>query len=337
MSSPGSYTVTVNSPCGIAASVPFVIAEYNVSDPVVTGDTVCDIGSVTLSASGHGSQLWYYSLMNYAGTGTSFTTPVISSTATYYVESVDTFPGMTKYTGKADNSGGGSYFNADQSLIFDAYMHFELVSVKVYAQTDSIRNIQLLDLNGYQLQAAAVFIPAGESRIDLNFQVPAGMNHELKIDGYRDLYRNNAGVSYPYEIVDTVSIHNSSGGLNFYYYFYDWEIRTGSASCASNQVPVLAVVEICNEIKNNVDLSNSIAIYPNPAAEDITFSVIIPGTTDIRFIITDLIGKSVYAKDFKNASGQYTRTIHLAGISRGIYFANVIIENRVYVRKLVIE
>jgi PKD repeat protein len=70
-----------------------------------------------------------------------------------------------------------------------------------------------------------------------------------------DLYRNNTGPAYPYEIPGLVSINGSSAGLSsdFYYYFYDWEIKT--SPCESPLEEVIANIvetDFAQEIVNNI-------------------------------------------------------------------------------------
>jgi PKD repeat protein len=56
-----------------------------------------------------------------------------------------------------------------------------------------------------------------------------------------NLYRNNAGASYPYQIPGLISITGSSAGAAFYYYFYDWEVVKDP--CISPRTPVYLVMD----------------------------------------------------------------------------------------------
>jgi hypothetical protein len=56
------------------------------NDPTVIGDTICNSGIATLTASGTGDLTWMDANGNILGTGNSFTTPSISATTTYYVQ-----------------------------------------------------------------------------------------------------------------------------------------------------------------------------------------------------------------------------------------------------------
>ncbi|HRZ42786.1 MAG TPA: T9SS type A sorting domain-containing protein [Bacteroidales bacterium] len=81
------------------ASTPVLVSFAN-NAPVGTGANRCGTGTVTLSATGtnpSNTLTWYNSLSggNIMGTGSSFTTPVISSTTNYYVAEESQDPGIS--------------------------------------------------------------------------------------------------------------------------------------------------------------------------------------------------------------------------------------------------
>jgi len=227
--------------------------------PTTTGDQICGSGTLNLSAAGTGTLDWYDSITGgtLVNTGTTFTTPVLTAPTTYYVQSV--VPQSSVFGAKPDNSGGGNNFDNDQHLKFDAYTPFELVSVEVVANGAGNRTIELRDNTGTVLSTLTVNIPNGTSRVTLNFPVPVGTDLELGCDASVtiDLYRNNAGVSYPYNIAGLGSVTRSSagtaGGLNHYYFFYDWEVR--EPNCVSAMVPVTAQVDTLPAVSAGTDLT----------------------------------------------------------------------------------
>lgn len=62
---------------------------------------------------------------------------------------------------------------------------------------------------------------------------------------------------------------NSAGDPDYYYYFYDWEIK--GVDCISERIPITAHVDNCDEIK--FFISNEFMIYPNPASDFITIEL----------------------------------------------------------------
>ncbi len=163
---------------------------------------------------------------------------MLTQSTTYYVENVYKKP--IQNVGKASNSGGGNNLNNIQSLIFDTYKPIIIKSVKIYANSSGARNIKLKSSSGNTLESKTINAPNGMSRVELNFEVPAGT--DFKLEG-KNLYRNNNGVSYPYEIAGLVKIKHSSAASNpigYYYYYYDWEVK--EIECKSPRIAVNAFV-----------------------------------------------------------------------------------------------
>lgn len=251
--SSGTYTVTLNVSNCINSDTEIKPSYLNITvaaPPTTTNDTASACTgavSLNLSASGTGTLAWYSAptggtLVN---TGTNYTTPAISTTTTYYVESQN--PGSAANVGPADNTiGAGGYFTGASSHyeIFDALQPFTLVSVKVYANSSGNRTIQLRNSGGTVLQSLTVNLPTGMTIVPLNFSVPAGTDLQLGISGTGgNLYRNSSGAAYPYTLPGIVSIKKSSAtppnDLLYYYFFYDWVVNT---TCNSSRVPVSAVI-----------------------------------------------------------------------------------------------
>ncbi|MCF8461600.1 MAG: M4 family metallopeptidase [Flavobacteriales bacterium] len=217
-----------------------VVAEIAAA-PSVTNASRCGTGSVALSASGSGDLTWFDDAVagSQVNTGTSFNTPSISTTTSYFVES-EILPALV-YGGPATNVfGTGGNFNNIQSLLFDSYQASTLVSVKVYAQGAANRTIELRNAGGTVLQSATVNIPNGESRVTLNFNLPVGTALQLGTSAAPNLYRNNTGPSYPYAVSDVASITSSTAGTDFYYFFYDWEVQ--KQGCTTARTEVIATV-----------------------------------------------------------------------------------------------
>ncbi len=85
----GNYTVSVSDAgCSIVTpSVTLTVVSVT-ADPVTTSASACGASSLTLTASASDSIFWYDAPNGTElGTGETFTTPVISSTTTYYVRS----------------------------------------------------------------------------------------------------------------------------------------------------------------------------------------------------------------------------------------------------------
>ena len=120
----------------------------------------------------------------------------------------------------------GDYFNGDQYLIFDSDSICLIKSAKFYADSNNTVTFELRDNNGNVIDDTLHNVIPGVQILPLNFEVPSGTNMQLGASSNSGLYRNNSGVTYPYDIGDLISITSSSAGDNYYYFYYDVEVET---------------------------------------------------------------------------------------------------------------
>ena len=243
----GSYSVRlISSNCAGADTVMKQVISLSPARPLTIGDTsFCGAKVHRLRAENANPALWFSgpSAGPPLDTGSVFFTPVLDSSRIYFVRSSKSL--SLPHAGPTGNQiGGGSYFtgNTFHYLLFEAKLGFRLRSVRVYANSAGNRTIQLRNAQGQVLKSKTISVPQGDSRIQLDMEVPAGEGLQLGIAGgaSNNLYRNNAGATYPYEIDGVLRITgNSAGNPAYYYYFYDWEIE---ASCQSEAMPVKALV-----------------------------------------------------------------------------------------------
>lgn len=251
VTSSGSYSVTVTGPCGTLASAPVTVeVQATVAPPVLTGDEVLAPAAAQLQADDAGGEVMWYADMSAPtplASGLQFTTPVLNSTTTYYASRRLATPGVNAQVGKTDLSGAQNNSNVKQWLVFDAYQPFTLRSVKVYATGNGERHFALVDNTGQLIAEKVVYVPNGTTRVQLDFHVPAGTGHRItafddNTEIIQQLHRDNAGVSYPYDIAGLGAITGSTGGAAYYYYLYDWHVETPSVVSESARVPVTATV-----------------------------------------------------------------------------------------------
>ena len=229
------------------------ISIFLVEPPLATSEEFCGESEITLNVSGEGTLNWYDALTegNLINTGTSYT-DFFSETTSFYVESIIQGNPETYYAGKINYNGAGGFWGNDEhqhGLVFNAFVEFELVSVKVYAQTEGERTVTLRNSIGNVLETKTVNIPEGESRINLNFDVPVGNDMVLRGEGDPQLYRNNNNAaSFPYEIQDILSITETTAAdpeygdiFGNYYFFYNWEVAV-YGTCTSVRSEVTATI-----------------------------------------------------------------------------------------------
>ncbi|MGH1387546.1 M14 family zinc carboxypeptidase [Kordia sp.] len=218
-----SVTVTDN-----AKTVQDVTLIATTPIPVANGTDFCDSGSAMLSATGSGTLNWYTTIDGDTpiATGSTYNTPTLTSTTSYYVEDVIDKANI----GITDSESGGSQFtNVAQYLIFDCVESVMLDEVTINSNQTGELEIQLQDSSGNMLDSRIVILPtSGVQTVDLDFILPVANNLRLAIKELSSglsVYRTNSGVNYPYTN-GSVSIKNSSAGADFYYFFYDWKINS---------------------------------------------------------------------------------------------------------------
>ena len=250
VTTPGDYSCAVTAPCGQLITPTISVTQLDApAPPAGTGATVVGPSVAQLSATGDNVR-WFDSSIGgtEVGVGNDLTTPLLSTTTNYWAEARSILPGVQAQGAKADNSGGGGYVAEGRVwTYFDAYEPFKLVSVKVYSNLSGKRYFVLRDRNGNLLQEKYVELPVGQSTVTLNWDVPQGENLAITAfddnsDVYTNLYRNNAGVSYPYSIGSVGSITGSSQGPGVYYYLYDWSVKTDDVVATSARTMVTATV-----------------------------------------------------------------------------------------------
>lgn len=311
------------------------------TSPTSSNINICSNTSGTLTANGNGQILWYNNLLNgvplgnSVGTGNTFTTPLLTTSKTYYaVNSVSQTP---IYGGPATNTvfGGGSNFNGNTThyQIFDVVQPCTLKTVKVVANSAGNRTIELRDAAGTVLQSTVVNIPAGTQTVTLNFSLVPGSNYQLGLSGtLADMWRNNTGSGYPYNIGSLVNITTCDVGSNYYYFFYNWQVQ--GEDCQSTPTAVTASVSVCTGL-NEATAENSIQLYPNPAADKLTFNLTQELASTTKSIeIYDALGKNVKSISVTSEQTQ----INVSDLARGVYTCRLInTSNQTIVKRFVKE
>lgn len=236
----GNYRlrVSLSNPNGVADERPLndvfeksveVLSRLRLDAQAEGSAMACEGEQVLLRANydgpGYATVKWYDAQLggNLVGQGTVFTTPVMLQTDTFFAEAHYVIP-----AGLVDkNTSPNAIFDEDEGLVFNAERAFKLKSVKVFAEQTGLRQIQLYDDEGEEIEHAILNVnQVGEFVLNLNWEVPAGNGFRLIRTGGKPLYSNTTGISFPIEQPGLVSITGTTDGANdAYYYFYDWQIE----------------------------------------------------------------------------------------------------------------
>ncbi len=234
-----------------------------VSLPTPTGDLICENQTAELSTTGTGVGRWYDGPNSTVilQTGNSFTTPVLTGPASYYVSNYE--PGDPFSVGPASSAiGSGAYFSSYQYLIFNCFEECLLKTVRVEAGNDGVRTIELRNSSGAVLASRSVYITSGTNVITLDFEIPVGSNLQLgNASGTSpSLFRNSTGVSFPYSSANgMIDITGNSSGSTNYSYFYDWNLE--EIGCESDRVAVS--VDVLPDFNVNLIIPEYSCVYEN--------------------------------------------------------------------------
>ena len=220
--------------------------------------TSCGTTPVSLKGTGNGTIYWYDAATggNLVAVGNSVLTSTVPAGNTYFA-ALNDFSGKIGPTTKEAFTGGG-YGQFSPSVLVTAHAPFVLESAKLYIGnpgriTFAVETLAGATVSSTTLEVAATRNPAatGSQPDDptdqgavypLNLTFPSAGNYRITIsyENGATIYRNNAGVTgYPFTIPNVMSITgNTASGtpLNFYYYFYDMNVK--ALGCASPRVAV---------------------------------------------------------------------------------------------------
>ncbi len=337
----GIYWISVQGACAdfTSEAVEVVVIETP-EPPLAEGAVIPEPGTAQLTA--FGDNLSWYDVPTGGeaqATGPTFETPFITETTAFYVADTEIYGGEISFGGKTDNNGSGAYHtNAAYWLVFSAYEDFILKSVKVYAQDEGTRTIQVVNSNADIMASETFLIPAGESVIDLNFEIPEGTGYGLRATGNPMLYRNATGsnLSYPYELGDlgVITGTNIDGGTkyDYYYFFYNWEVQRPIIACPSERTEVLVTIDASTSIS---DLQvEDFVIFPVPANEWLNIQLNFNGPYEL--LLYDNAGK-VHFNESRVAKAGAISTIATAHLNTGLYLIRVISDGNTMTRKVVLR
>jgi PKD repeat protein len=258
--------------------------------------------------------------------GSTFTTPLLSTNTTYYVREVG---GPSIYGGPLDNTiGGGGFYNNDRHLFIDCFTSSKLVSVDVYAGTAQAITFELRDNSSQVIADTTISVQIGLNTLILNFDMPVMNDLELGMSsGNSHLYRNNSGAAYPYAIGTLASItgHNSPNSTWYHYFFYNLQMQE---NCLSDYAQATAVFMTPLVAENSVE--KKFLIFPNPATSLINIST----SETIELInIFDVRGSLILSKPCSVSS----TSVDISKLAKGIYTVQLISQEISSVQQLIIE
>ena len=345
----GNYTVGIEGFCRTFMSLPVEVdVEPEPAAPNAPDVNILIPGSVSLMASGNMPH-WYDQSMggNLLAVGNTFDIPNIEDDTIFYVEDISRIGGNV-FLGGLENHGGVNEYSSNNfngGLLFTADKELRLVSVKVITDTEGERIIELRDDTQFTVIASQlVDIPQGESRLDLNFDVPPGSyyltTNEQKNQntlGYEAprLQRTGNGADFPYVISDLMRITDSPFGGGRYYYFYDWEVRAPFEDCPGERIAV--EVNVGPVSTTSIEQSNKLRLFPNPSEGIFNLETRFDQAEQLNWQLLDSRGTLLREQSVDAPAGTSNLQLDLSTFPKGMYWIYLSAETGTYYGRLVIQ
>ena len=230
----GSYTVTIEAPGyvtqtanvtlvnGSATNLNIVMVSATPATPTASNISIGYGQTATLNATGTSTLKWYNSASSTTvlGTGTSFVTPALNASTSYWVESElisATVGPLTSGTTTTNTTTAKGKF-----MTFSCTVPTKLKSVNITTSAATQLLIELQNSSSEMIESKVIRLSAsGNQDIPLNFFVPVGTGLKLVL---RELYSGTittvaTGLTYPYT---SSSINITAGAL---VPFFNWKLE----------------------------------------------------------------------------------------------------------------
>jgi len=240
-----------NGPVSASSSPVQITFQYTITS--TTPATRCGTGTLTLGATASSGTINWYTLPSggtSVGTGSTFTTPLLPSTTTYYVATQG--PETTATVG-APNTGISTSLSSQTTTTTG--INFDVIAATVTIQSLDIYptpaigsaftftvvqgSTTIATYSGVTTVQGTTSAPVVQT-VPVNWLIPAGTGYKITATTNPGLIRNSGGDAFPYTVPGVISL-TSSTGSSYYYNFYNWQV---SAACASPRVPVVATINV---------------------------------------------------------------------------------------------
>ena len=289
----GTYDVSLFVSNGLGQDSIFQsgIVTVNLMPPPITYNDTSYVSTAIFTLSSATNDVnWYTDTLAILpiASGSSFITPLLSNTTTYYVRE---FADTSVYGGVLDtNIGDGYYYYGDKYLIFDSYAACNLVSAEVYAEQSNTIIFEVRDNAGGVIDDTTITVSIGYQTLYLDLDIPVGTNFQLGLGTINaGLYKNNNGAIFPYNISNLVSITgaNNSGSQNNWYNYYNLQFKENCTSNFSKATAVFMLPSLVEYVDNSKQLIKTVDILGRNAKDtksEVLFYIYDDGTVEKKII-----------------------------------------------------
>ncbi len=331
------YYAVAGTQCPSQQVAAIINVEPASADPVTTNDSICGSGSMTLTATATDPITWYDDQGNVVGTGTTFTTPVLTQTATYYAVAMNLCASNQVPAIATVNPISADPVTTSGSVCGSGTVTLNATAADPITWYDDQGNIVGTG-NSFTTPSitSSVVYYAVAGTVCPSQQVPANATVNAlpavslgpdTIHTGATSYTLDAGAGFSAylwsttETTQTVTINGVSG---------DYCVTVTDTNNCSNSdcINLDFMVGI-----GNLDQSGVVTVTPNPSTGNI--SVFLPSSGDFKLLnIVDNAGRLILSK---NVSGLKKQELNLLNLAKGIYFLRLFGENAVDTQRIIIE
>lgn len=340
--STGDYYVAVSGFCEDLVSDTIHLDFFVPDIPVTHSDSFLLGENATLLAEGD-SIVWYSDEFgnNVIGTGEVLILEELTKDSTVYARNLSPIGGLDYEAGPEEHAGltmyNASFVNG--GLIFEVNEPIRLKEFTVFTDFPGARIFEITNGSDFFF-AFESEIEMGANVVQINAELPVGeyvisTNSERNIELYGDLspmlWRTFDIVEFPYEVEGVLSITNSTYGMQYYYYFYDWKISTADRYCASDLVEATAIFDF-ESATNDPDLFNELKVFPNPTDNMVALRLDNRkiATVEVLNMEGDII---MERKDFENMENEYM--LELTDYPAGMYIVRLLCDDMIFFRRII--
>ena len=166
-------------------------------------------------------------------------------------------------------------------------------------------------------------VDTGWVRVVLNLDIPEGVGHLLRCADLPEMFRNGqGGLNYPYPLGNLGQITSSRFGDEWYYYFYDWEVKGEEFKCNSSRTETVATVHPFLEGVEDLGNDAQVSIYPNPTEGSVTLDFSVTKASSYQISLFSITGSELLSDNI-NLTSRSQYQLEMDELPKGIYLVQI--------------
>lgn len=146
---------------------------------------------------------------------------------------------------------------------------------------------------------------------------------------------NNTEIRNSSHLVEVIQTYKPGDKVNLTYYTED-KLNTKKVRLGAKKTTIVEEEICCDEVNNNLVISDGLTVYPNPASDFITLKTNSVLEGEIEIMIYNLEGKEIYF-DSMEQKGLFNQTVDIKYIQNGDYIVRVSNSKSNYSSKFIVN